>query len=352
MRSNFLHNPSSKILDFFWEFWDNHCMFYFCGSVTAINGFVYRNVPGLTMCKGNKVTWHLSGLGSESDINSLYFQGNRFIYRQTRRDSISVFPHISHTVTMEPDSIGMRRCVSNTHFLFFFILKGNLSDKCVCLTQNISKYKEPREQSLEKLQISGTHIFPLLYLIFTLLSLYITIYSNYINVQNEELALKKTLLDRWIRRRSINNITVAISLSYSLSVHLAFASEYRYYLSCFWRMSKVSSRPSICMVSAHIIFVSFRSVWSGVTNSKKLPWWDESQLHSRKVWLLSESDWIHDAFKNILHCCHGNRLGLLSKPHLGDWDVPWSGEVQHCQYICVINVHSATCACTAPPAYV
>ncbi|MCQ4172051.1 hypothetical protein, partial [Hafnia paralvei] len=29
----------------------------------AINGFVYRNLPGLTMCKGDKVTWHLSGLG-------------------------------------------------------------------------------------------------------------------------------------------------------------------------------------------------------------------------------------------------------------------------------------------------
>ncbi|KAE8293886.1 Ceruloplasmin [Larimichthys crocea] len=80
----------------------------------AINGFVYRNLPGLTMCKADKVTWHLSGMGSESDINSLYFQGNRFIYRQNRRDSISVFPHISHTVTMEPDSMGQFEVVSPT----------------------------------------------------------------------------------------------------------------------------------------------------------------------------------------------------------------------------------------------
>lgn len=78
----------------------------FSDSFLAINGFVFRNLKGLTMCKGNKVTWHLSGLGSELDINSLYFQGNRFIYLQNRRDSISVFPHISHTVTMEPDSTG------------------------------------------------------------------------------------------------------------------------------------------------------------------------------------------------------------------------------------------------------
>ncbi|XP_056233645.1 ceruloplasmin [Seriola aureovittata] len=80
----------------------------------AINGFVYRNLPGLTMCKAEKVTWHLSGLGSETDINSLYFQGNRFLYRQNRRDTISVFPHISHTVTMEPDSMGQFEVVSPT----------------------------------------------------------------------------------------------------------------------------------------------------------------------------------------------------------------------------------------------
>ncbi|XP_041861138.1 ceruloplasmin [Melanotaenia boesemani] len=80
----------------------------------AINGFVYGNLPGLTMCKGDKVTWHLSGLGSETDIISLYFQGNRILYRQNRRDTISVFPHISHTVTMEPDSMGDFEVVSAT----------------------------------------------------------------------------------------------------------------------------------------------------------------------------------------------------------------------------------------------
>ncbi|KAM9385764.1 ceruloplasmin [Pholidichthys leucotaenia] len=80
----------------------------------AINGFVYGNVPGLTMCKGDKVTWHLSGLGSETDIISLYFQGNRFLYHQTRRDTISVFPHISRTVTMEPDSMGNFEVLSAT----------------------------------------------------------------------------------------------------------------------------------------------------------------------------------------------------------------------------------------------
>uniref|UniRef100_A0A3Q2YA52 Hephaestin n=1 Tax=Hippocampus comes TaxID=109280 RepID=A0A3Q2YA52_HIPCM len=80
----------------------------------SINGYVYGNLQGLTMCKGDKVTWHLSGLGSETDINSLYFQGNRFIFRQNRLDTISVFPHISRTVTMEPDSMGQFEVASPT----------------------------------------------------------------------------------------------------------------------------------------------------------------------------------------------------------------------------------------------
>ncbi|XP_037325333.2 ceruloplasmin [Pungitius pungitius] len=80
----------------------------------AINGFVYRNLPGLTMCKADMVSWHVSGLGTETDIISLYFQGNRVIYRQNRRDTISVFPHISRTVTMEPDSMGQFEVVSAT----------------------------------------------------------------------------------------------------------------------------------------------------------------------------------------------------------------------------------------------
>lgn len=100
----------------------------------SINGLVYRNVPGLTMCKGDKVSWHLSGLGSETDINSLHFQGNRFMFRQNRRDSISVFPHVSHTVTMEPDSIGQFEVVSPTVSNYLGGMRANYTvQKCSIL---------------------------------------------------------------------------------------------------------------------------------------------------------------------------------------------------------------------------
>ncbi|CAL8396368.1 unnamed protein product [Boreogadus saida] len=97
----------------------------------ALNGYVYRSLPGLTMCKNDKVSWHLSGLGSETDIHSLYFYGNRFLFRQTRRDSISVFPHISHTVVMEPDSMGSFEVVSATAADYTAGMRANYTvEKC------------------------------------------------------------------------------------------------------------------------------------------------------------------------------------------------------------------------------
>uniref|UniRef100_A0A8C2F9V6 ferroxidase n=1 Tax=Cyprinus carpio TaxID=7962 RepID=A0A8C2F9V6_CYPCA len=84
----------------------------------SLNGYMYGNLKGFTMCKGDKVSWHLSGLGSEVDIHGLYFEGNRFLYKDTRRDTINVFPHISHTVLMEPDSMGTFEvgCKTTDHY--------------------------------------------------------------------------------------------------------------------------------------------------------------------------------------------------------------------------------------------
>ncbi|KAA0712528.1 Ceruloplasmin [Triplophysa tibetana] len=84
----------------------------------SLNGYMYGNLKGLNMCKGDKVSWHLSGLGSEADIHGLYFEGNRFLYKETRRDTINVFPHISHTVIMEPDSMGQFQvaCKTTDHY--------------------------------------------------------------------------------------------------------------------------------------------------------------------------------------------------------------------------------------------
>ncbi|XP_041120350.1 ceruloplasmin-like [Polyodon spathula] len=84
----------------------------------SINGYMYGSLPGLNMCLRDKVSWHLNGIGSEVDIHGIFFSGNTFITKGTRRDAINLFPHISQTLIMEPDSIGEHQVVCRTtdHF--------------------------------------------------------------------------------------------------------------------------------------------------------------------------------------------------------------------------------------------
>ncbi|XP_048838045.1 ferroxidase HEPHL1-like isoform X2 [Brienomyrus brachyistius] len=84
----------------------------------AVNGYMYGNLPGLDMCAGKPVTWHVLGLGSEADIHGVYFQGNSFQREGTTRDTLSVFPHTSVTVLMEPHMEGTFEvsCRTSDHY--------------------------------------------------------------------------------------------------------------------------------------------------------------------------------------------------------------------------------------------
>ncbi|KAL2094395.1 hypothetical protein ACEWY4_009114 [Coilia grayii] len=73
----------------------------------GVNGLMYGNLDGLDMCQGDRVTWHLFGLGTEGDMHGVHFQGNTFQLMGTTRDALSVFPHTAATVTMQPDSAGV-----------------------------------------------------------------------------------------------------------------------------------------------------------------------------------------------------------------------------------------------------
>ncbi|KAG8519285.1 Hephaestin-like protein 1, partial [Galemys pyrenaicus] len=75
----------------------------------AINGYMYGNQPGLHMCKKDRVSWHLLGLGTDTDMHGAYFQGNTLQLRGTHRDSLALFPHVSTTAFMQPDRAGEGR---------------------------------------------------------------------------------------------------------------------------------------------------------------------------------------------------------------------------------------------------
>lgn len=105
-------------------------------------------------------------------------------------------------------------------------------------------------------------------------------------------------------------------------------SHFFFFYKCFYLILFYSGHCSFFLTYIKCL-LSFRSVWGVFTNGDSLPRWHESQLHSRKVQLSSASGWNNAPFKDLLHRCHGNGLGLLAKPNMGDGDVPRAREVRH-----------------------
>ncbi|KAM9316482.1 ceruloplasmin-like [Gastrophryne carolinensis] len=85
----------------------------------AINGYMYGNQPGLDMCLGDSVVWHMLGLGSAVDIHGIHFTGNTVQIHKTTRDVASVSPHISYSAVMSPDNKGVFNveCMTADHYI-------------------------------------------------------------------------------------------------------------------------------------------------------------------------------------------------------------------------------------------
>ncbi|XP_068726902.1 hephaestin-like protein [Montipora capricornis] len=86
----------------------------------AINGFLYGNLPGLKMYSGEKVVWYLMGLGDLTDVHTVHFHGQTFIYKSStlhRKDVYDLFPGVYAAVEMIPDSTGkwLLHCHVNNH---------------------------------------------------------------------------------------------------------------------------------------------------------------------------------------------------------------------------------------------
>ncbi|NWR66606.1 HPHL1 protein, partial [Bucorvus abyssinicus] len=98
---------------------ENDADFQESNKMHAVNGYLFGNLPGLAMCKEDKVSWHLIGLGSHYDMHGVQFQGNTIDLRGTTRDGLALFPHLSWTALMQPDRVGTFKVVCRTfdHFV-------------------------------------------------------------------------------------------------------------------------------------------------------------------------------------------------------------------------------------------
>jgi hephaestin len=85
----------------------------------TMNGYVYGNLPlsTMTMKKGEKVRWYLSGMGTEVDLHTPHWHGNTVIANGMRTDVVSVLPMSMVTADMQADNPGvwLFHCHVNDH---------------------------------------------------------------------------------------------------------------------------------------------------------------------------------------------------------------------------------------------
>jgi manganese oxidase len=85
----------------------------------GMNGFLYSNLPGLTMKKGQRVRWYLMGLGTEVDLHTPHWHGNTVLGNGHRMDVAGLLPAETKVFDMVPDNVGtwMFHCHVDDHII-------------------------------------------------------------------------------------------------------------------------------------------------------------------------------------------------------------------------------------------
>jgi len=76
------------------------------GLFYSINGFIFGNLPGLYMKQGERVRWHLLGMGSEIDLHTPHWHGETVVEGTRHTDVIELLPGSMKTVDMVADNPG------------------------------------------------------------------------------------------------------------------------------------------------------------------------------------------------------------------------------------------------------
>ncbi|MBI2872824.1 MAG: multicopper oxidase domain-containing protein [Chloroflexi bacterium] len=83
----------------------------------GINGYVYGNLPGLTMRKGERVRWYMMGMGTEVDLHTPHWHGQTLVQNGMRTDVTELLPMSMKVADMVPDNPGtwFFHCHVNDH---------------------------------------------------------------------------------------------------------------------------------------------------------------------------------------------------------------------------------------------
>jgi FtsP/CotA-like multicopper oxidase with cupredoxin domain len=76
------------------------------GLMHSINGRTFGNATGFTMHTGEKVRWHLLGMGNEADMHSAHWHGKVSAADGRTTDVVELIPASMKTVEMKADNPG------------------------------------------------------------------------------------------------------------------------------------------------------------------------------------------------------------------------------------------------------
>lgn len=85
----------------------------------AINGYVYGNLPGLTMNSGQRVRWYMLDVGNEVDLHTPHWHGQTVLLMGSRTDMVELLPGSMKIVDMVPDDPGtwLLHCHVDDHII-------------------------------------------------------------------------------------------------------------------------------------------------------------------------------------------------------------------------------------------
>jgi FtsP/CotA-like multicopper oxidase with cupredoxin domain len=83
----------------------------------SINGYIFGNLPGLSMHTGERVRWYLMGMGTEVDLHTPHWHGQTVTVMGMRTDVASLLPATMVVADMIPDNVGewLYHCHVNDH---------------------------------------------------------------------------------------------------------------------------------------------------------------------------------------------------------------------------------------------
>ncbi|HEV2485120.1 MAG TPA: multicopper oxidase domain-containing protein [Terracidiphilus sp.] len=97
----------------------------------SINGYIYGNMPLITMKVGDRVRWYVTMLGDFNNAHTPHWHGNTVLVGGRRTDVLAITSAQMVTADMVPDAPGIRlyHCHISDHMLAGMAARDEVKDR-------------------------------------------------------------------------------------------------------------------------------------------------------------------------------------------------------------------------------